>query len=33
MHVWFLHLWNKADFKKVQKVVNKMTKGGGQLPL
>lgn len=33
VHFWFLHLRKEADFKKVENVANKMTKGAEQLPL
>ena len=33
VHFWFLHLRKEAEFKKVEKVAKKLTKGAEQLPL
>lgn len=33
VHFWFLHLRKEEDFKKVEKVSDKMTKVEEQLPL
>lgn len=33
VHFWFLHLRKEDDFKKVEKVPDKMTKDKEQLPL